>query len=360
MAATGPKRIDLVCADLNGDLWFWDCAALQSETRKVNARTRCHDVYCVSLSWDGRTVALGLESDVIHLLDLEGRVPDRTIRIGCGSKHIFGLAYLPDGHTLVVKDGGSVIHLFDTRSTPDARSLISLAGHTKRIYGIALSPDGKTLATGSGDKSVRLWDLDSRQCIATLRGHSQRVFSVAFSPDGTMLASGALDRTVRVWGVASQSCVSVLSEHKRAVRCVAFAPDGTLASAGWDQTIRLWDVAVPSCTAVLAAEADILMGIVFSADGKLLASRGAGTTVQLWDMASRTCVGVLSHSADVVCFAFRPARRAWSRELHPLFSAEFRAAVWQLLCGQYHSASALHVLPVDVLEHVFAHLAVVW
>jgi hypothetical protein len=47
----------------------------------------------------------------------------------------------------------------------------------------------------------------------------------------------------------------------------------------------------------------------------------------------------------------------WSREEHHLFSAEFRAMVWQLVRGHYSAASILSTLPMDVLELVIAHVA---
>jgi hypothetical protein len=47
----------------------------------------------------------------------------------------------------------------------------------------------------------------------------------------------------------------------------------------------------------------------------------------------------------------------WSRYEHHLFPAEFRAVVRQLVRGQHSPTSILHLLPMDVLELVIAHLA---
>jgi hypothetical protein len=51
--------------------------------------------------------------------------------------------------------------------------------------------------------------------------------------------------------------------------------------------------------------------------------------------------------------------REWSREAHHLFPAEFRAVVRQLVRGHYSAASVLSTLPMDVLELVFAQLALI-
>jgi hypothetical protein len=47
----------------------------------------------------------------------------------------------------------------------------------------------------------------------------------------------------------------------------------------------------------------------------------------------------------------------WSRQSHHCWPAEFRAVVWQLLCGSYRTASPLSMLPLDMLELVIHYVA---
>jgi WD40 repeat protein len=118
------------------------------------------------------------------------------------------------------------------------------------------------------------------------------------------------------------------------------------------------------------------LGVSFSPDSRTLVSGSDDTTVRLWDVGSRSCTATLAeHNSTVFCVAFCPKVRMlllvsdlsdrgwfsqplhWSFEEHHLFPVEFRAAVRQLVRGHHSVASLLSVLPRDVLELVFVHLA---
>jgi len=78
----------------------------------------------------------------------------------------------------------------------------TLTGHTSDVWGVAFTPDGKTLVSGDGDwdrpGDVKLWDVDAAKERASLK-HTGEVLCVAVSRDGSRLAAGSWDKTVRVW-----------------------------------------------------------------------------------------------------------------------------------------------------------------
>src|SRR5207244_2377159 len=67
-------------------------------------------------------------------------------------------------------------------------------------YGLAFSPEGKTLVMGSHDRVITLWDVPEFRHRATLDACG-RVSCVAYSPDGTTLVSGDIEGGLQFWNM---------------------------------------------------------------------------------------------------------------------------------------------------------------
>ena len=67
------------------------------------------------------------------------------------------------------------------------------------MFGLAFSPDGRTLVSTGADRTVRVWDPVTAQELFILKGHEARVRTAAFSPDGTILATGSEDSVIKLW-----------------------------------------------------------------------------------------------------------------------------------------------------------------
>ncbi len=111
-------------------------------------------------------------------------------RVGC-------LGFAAGGGSLIVpvEDGPIYAWQLDTPPEPITR----LAGHSKEVWGLAYTPDGTTLISSSDDHSIKLWDSRDGGLQTTLAGHDSLVAAVAVSPDGLLLASAGFDMTVRLW-----------------------------------------------------------------------------------------------------------------------------------------------------------------
>ena len=151
---------------------------------------------------------------------------------------VFSVSFSPDGQTIASGSSDNTIRLWDVVAGEHKKTL---KGHTGDVFSVSFSPDGQTIASGSSDNTIRLWDAVAGEHKKTLKGHTDWVRSVSFSPDGQTIASGSSDNTIRLWDVVAGEHKKTLKGHTRDVFSVSFSPDGqTIASGSRDGTMLLW------------------------------------------------------------------------------------------------------------------------
>src|SRR5579883_2361096 len=118
------------------------------------------------------------------------------------SSNIWAISFSPDGKTIATGSADHTVRLWDLQG----RALHTLKGHTADVQSVSFSPDGKTLVTGSKDGTAKLWDLRGH-VLQTLKvdnsasGVQQGVWGVSFSPDGKIIATGSADHMVKLWNL---------------------------------------------------------------------------------------------------------------------------------------------------------------
>ena len=144
----------------------------------------------LAFSPDGRTLASGSSDNTVRVWDTQTLQPKFMIQY---ERQVWAVAFSPDGQMLATGghpdyDGYGV----DLWNPNTQQRITTLEARVGQIEGLAFSPDGQTLvvATGSSQtEAIHLWDLQTKQRIENFPAKDFYVRKVAISPDGEMIAA---------------------------------------------------------------------------------------------------------------------------------------------------------------------------
>ena len=164
---------------------------------------------------------------------------------------LFCVTFSHDGRSVASGDGRRRVKIWD----PDTGTeKATFAGHSEAVRSVAFSADDRTLIASAHDGSVWIWDVAARKVRNIIRGHTDRLWFAALSPDGLRLATASSDRTAKIWDVETQQERKTIEVPSPVLR-VAFSSDGKqLVNTGFDASaltpaarwrsfnFRVWDV----------------------------------------------------------------------------------------------------------------------
>lgn len=208
------------------------------------------DVYAVEFMPNGVNIVSGSGDRTLRIWDVASAACDAVLLCGDGNDDakengITSISVSQDGRLIAVGSLDRLVRLWDF----ETRTLIaSLEGHSDSIYSICFSSKARYLASGSLDKSILVWERDeSNPNIYTLKHtisrHKDFVLSVAFTPDERFIISGSKDKTIHFWETESCNNPVILYGHNDSVISVCVSDDGLFfASGSGDHIVRVWSL----------------------------------------------------------------------------------------------------------------------
>jgi len=197
-----PDTRGLVSGSGDKTVKFWDYE-LVSGTEGTKVLSIVHKrslqldegVTCISLSADGRLIAVGLL--------------DSTVKI----------------------------FFVDT-----LKFFLSLYGHKLPVVCMDISSDSTIIATGSADRNMKIWGLDFGDCHKSVFAHDDTMTGLQFIHNTHMVFTCGKDGEVKQWDADNFQRILTLKGHLGEVWSLGISPNGKwVASSGKDRSVRLWE-----------------------------------------------------------------------------------------------------------------------
>ncbi len=253
---------------------------------------------------DGRTL-VGVANEGHSIWFWEASTGRLRREIRTAPLSVRGFALAPDGKRIVISgflpfEAGQptrgAIHVLDVVSGQVVRAFARSGADTDHCA-LAITPDGQFLFSLGRNGIVRIEEIATGVEILRQLFPGDILADLVLSPDGTTLAvaTGPNTRGVYLWKWQAGAEPRSLPTNGHRHRYLAFSPDGKVL-AGTDDSdrgVRLWDVASGRLLReIQSPEADLYVrgSLAFSPDGKTLATAGRHRdqtgVILLWDPAT--------------------------------------------------------------------------
>lgn len=224
--AFSPDSTMLASGEMYKKVKIWDVAA-KKEVQMFSDIDGA--ITGLVFSTDGKRLFAGTKDNSVLVWTIGADAPAKKLPHNWALQD---LAMSPNGKVLATIDDGGTIHLWDTATLKETKSM----KHADTARTIAFSADGNFIASGGGEM-VKLWDSAGNEKASAKYDAN----SVAFSPDGSKLVVGTQDNLVLILGGTDLALKSKSDKHERPVLAVVVTPDGKTAFSGsMDMTLRRW------------------------------------------------------------------------------------------------------------------------
>ncbi|XP_066579076.1 telomerase protein component 1 isoform X2 [Amia ocellicauda] len=247
---------------------------------------------CVSVQPKGRLAVVGTGQGSLHIINTETGQEVRSLMSSCDG--ISGCVFLQEGLLGSTSFDGQ-IEVWDIDS---GCRTVEVDAHKNSITGCDVTTDRKNLATVSLDSKLKVWAVP-KGSLAAILNNPCPLNCVTFHPEGHLVVAGGWDKAVRLWNWLTGQSVATLSGHEVSVRSLSFSPSGGLLTSGClSGDVRLWSAPTWKCVGHYRAHQGATEVLRFMEGGRLLLSGGSDNMVHLWSGSLGLSIGQLGDSME--------------------------------------------------------------
>jgi WD40 repeat protein len=181
---------------------LWD-ASTGKELRTLKEHSDA--VYTVAFLPGGTELLSGAGDRTLKIWDV--RSGRRLFTISDALDAIYAAAVHPSGARIAAAGADRMIRTWAWNGDPSraggpgATLLTSAFAHGEAVLGLAYSPDGTTLVSSGADRTIKTWDASTLREKLLFEPQPDWVLGLALSADGRWLAAGRYDGTLGVYSL---------------------------------------------------------------------------------------------------------------------------------------------------------------
>ena len=214
---------------------------------------------------------------------------------GQHNRFVYGVAFSPDGSSLVSVGADRRICLYDGK-TDEAKGQIGDGEHKGSIFSVSWAKDSKRFVTSSADQTVKIWDAEVGKAVQSWRMGEEGSVSIPDQQVGVVWPAGRSDGLIISLGLAgnlnyltegSQRPQKVIQGHQKNITSICTSEikssEQTLWTGSSEGRVCAWDV--------LGGSGEVVDGEAHTnyVSGIAAASGGAGPVYSVgWDDTVRS------------------------------------------------------------------------
>jgi len=217
-------------------------------------------------------------------------------------RYIYGVAFSPDGSTLVSVGADRKIFLYDGK-TGEVHKEIGEGQHTGSIFGVSWSKDSKKFVTCSADQTVKIWDAETGKVVHSWRMGEEGKVSIPDHQVGIAWPAGRSDGLIISLNLAgdltylsegTSKPLRVVQGQQKNITALAASPSPhsspILFTGSSDGRICSWDTSTGTASTVDGTPHSNYVSGLASSQGRIF-SIGWDDTLRTIDVSANTFTG---------------------------------------------------------------------
>lgn len=262
------------------------------------------DLTCMTISPDGKTIAIGSSSNAIHLWKINEDIPFPLPVLYGAVPQTRALSYSSSGDYLVAGVGDHSLRIYSA----DGKAIKTLEGHAGLVRSLAVGLNDRVLYSASFDGTIRSWRFPAGPELQTIHRSQGEIFGLVLSPDGQMLVSAGADRVLDVFQLPENSHVRRLEGHTATItNLVASRDTEYAASYSRDRSIRVWNYLSGKQIQQIDEPDDVITGLCLHPNNQVMICAGYKGQIKLYSISTGSKLYELtSHRRAIIGLAITP------------------------------------------------------